>query len=140
MLPWREKDNPEKEQMTVWTGGALKPDFGMSGQFHSRAEPSRRPARVFAQSTSTRSPLLPRDQLFLLPRRQWALVENHPIQTEPILHLSKAEGKERLFQRHQDTAALGQRRENALRLDVAIRSQRQVSTAHRLSVWDVRRH
>src|SRR5215467_10990475 len=76
----------------------------------------------------------------LLPRRQWALVENHPVQTEPILHLSKAEGKERLFHRHQDTTAVRQRGENALCLDIAIRSQRQVSTAHRFSVWDVRRH
>ena len=61
-----------------------------------------------------------------LPRRQWALVENHPVQTEPILHLSKAEGKERLFHRHQDTTAVGQRGENALRLDIAIRSQRRL--------------
>src|SRR5215470_13739547 len=76
----------------------------------------------------------------LLPRRQWALVENHPVQTEPILYLPKAKGKERLFHRHQDTTAVGQRGENALRLDIAIRSQRQVSTAHRFSAWDVRRH
>src|SRR5215469_17366078 len=90
------------------------------------------------------SPIMPavprRRKDTLLPRRQWALVENHPVQTEPILYLPKAEGKERFFHRHQDTAAVGQRGENALRLDIAIHSQRQVSAAHRFSPRDVRRH
>src|SRR5882762_6159646 len=38
----------------------------------------------------------------LLSRRQRAFMENHPVDTEPILHLPKAEGKESLFYRHQD--------------------------------------
>jgi hypothetical protein len=67
-------------------------------------------------------------------------VENHPVDAEPILHLPKAGGKERLLYRHQDATAVGKRGENALRLYVAIHSQCQVSAAHRLGVWDVRRH
>src|SRR5438477_557367 len=70
-------------------------------------------------------------------RRQRALMKNHPVDTEPILHLRKAEGKESLFHRHQDPSPIGKRGENLLCLYVAIHSQRQVSAAHRFSVWDV---
>src|SRR5260370_7692107 len=67
-------------------------------------------------------------------------MENHPVDTEPILHLPKAEGEERLSYRHGDPAPVGKCGENALCLYVAIHSQRQVSAAHRFSVWDVPRH
>ena len=67
-------------------------------------------------------------------------MQNHPVDTELILQLPKAEGKESLFYRHQDPSPVGKRSENALCLYVAIHSQRQVSAAHRLSVWYVRRH
>jgi hypothetical protein len=60
----------------------------------------------------------------LLSRRQRAFMENHPVDTEPILHLPKAEGKESLFYRHQDPSSVGKRGENALCLYVAIHSQR----------------
>src|SRR5260370_2165842 len=67
-------------------------------------------------------------------------MENHPVDTEPILHLPKAEGEERLSYRHGAPAPVGKCGENALCLYVAIHSQRQVSAAHRFSFWDVRRH
>jgi hypothetical protein len=64
-------------------------------------------------------------------------MENHPVDTELILDLSKAEGKESLFHWHQDSPAVGKRAENALCLCVAIHSQCQVSAAHRFSIGDV---
>src|SRR5882724_7639972 len=67
-------------------------------------------------------------------------MENHPVDTEPILYLPKAEGKERRFYRHQDPSPVGKRGENGLCLYVALHSQRQVSAAHWFSVWDVCRH
>ena len=50
--------------------------------------------------------------LFL--RRQRALMENHPVDTEPVLHLPEAEGKESLYYRHQDQSPVRKRSENAL--------------------------
>ena len=76
----------------------------------------------------------------LCARRHRTLVENHPVDAEPVAHLAKAGSKECLLYRHQDLAAVGKHRENAVRLNVGIHSQGQVSTPHRFGVWDVRRH
>jgi hypothetical protein len=66
-------------------------------------------------------------------------VQNHPANAKPILDLPETESKERLLYRHQDPTTVGKRGENPLRLIITIHSQRQVSAAHRLSIWDVRR-
>lgn len=75
----------------------------------------------------------------LRSRRHRTLVENHPVDAEPIADLAKAGGKELLSHRHQDLTAVGKGGESSFRLTVSIHSQRQVSAAHRLGVWDVRR-
>lgn len=56
----------------------------------------------------------------LLPRRHWTLVDNHPVNAEPILHLPKAGGEERFLYRHQGLTAIGKRSENSFSLVVAV--------------------
>src|SRR6267154_3110410 len=72
--------------------------------------------------------------------RRLALVENHPVNAEPIAHLTKARGKERLLYRQQDLTTVGKRCDDALSTNVAIHTQCQVSAPHWLGVGDVRRH
>jgi hypothetical protein len=70
-------------------------------------------------------------------RRQRALMEDHPVDSELILHLAKAKGKERLFDRHQYPPSVGEHGENPLCLMITIQSQTQVCTPHRFGLWDV---
>src|SRR5205814_1178262 len=72
-------------------------------------------------------------------RRRRTLMENHPVDAEPIAHLAKAGGKELLSNRHQDLTAVGKGGENAVSVTVTIHSQRQVGAPHRLGLWNVRR-
>ena len=47
-------------------------------------------------------------------------MENHPVESEPIPQLAEPRGKERVLHRHEDLAALGERRKDAFRLGIAL--------------------
>src|SRR5690349_629568 len=70
----------------------------------------------------------------------WALVQDHPIDAESVAHLAEAGGKECLFHRHQDLAAIGKGGEYALGLTIAGHAERQISAAHWLGGGDIRAH
>jgi len=54
----------------------------------------------------------------LSARGHWTLVDDHPVDTEPVPQLSESRGEECFLHGHEHFAAIRQARKDALRLSV----------------------
>src|SRR3954469_21029040 len=66
-----------------------------------------------------------------------ALMKDHPVNPEAIPQLTEPGGKEGFLQFHEDLPTVRQCRKDALRFRIAVNSQRQIGTAHRLRGRDI---